>query len=124
MGDPCKLKIIQENRFAQPQNQAGLLSHKTMLQKHETCPQAINQWWHGTHILLNELSKLLICRRCSLHTRKTLICGPSLTMSVSSVQFSCSVVSNCFRPHEPQHARPPCPLPTPGVHPNPYPLSR
>ena len=29
-----------------------------------------------------------------------------------------------FGPHEPQHARPPCPSPTPGVHPNPCPLSR
>ena len=35
-----------------------------------------------------------------------------------SVQFSCSVVSDSWRPHEPQHARPPCPSPTPGVHPN------
>ena len=34
----------------------------------------------------------------------------------SSVQFSCSVVSNSLRPHESQHARPPCPSPTPGVH--------
>ena len=33
-----------------------------------------------------------------------------------SVQFSCSVVSDSLRPHEPQHARPPCPSPTPGVH--------
>ena len=41
----------------------------------------------------------------------------------SSVQFSHSVVSNSLWPHEPQHARPPCPSPTPGVHPNPYPLS-
>ena len=42
----------------------------------------------------------------------------------SSVQFSCSVVSGSFQPHEPQHARPPCPSPTPGVHPNPCPSSR
>ena len=42
----------------------------------------------------------------------------------SSVQFSCSVVSDSLRPHEPQHARPPCPSPTPGVHPNPCPLCR
>ena len=41
-----------------------------------------------------------------------------------SVQFSCSVVSDSLRPHEPQHTRPPCPSPTPGVHPNPCPLSR
>ena len=39
------------------------------------------------------------------------------------VQFSCSVVSYSLRPHEPQHTRPPCPSPTPGVHPNPCPLS-
>ena len=43
---------------------------------------------------------------------------------ISLVQFSRSVVSNCLCPHEPQHARPPCPSPTPGVHPNPCPLSR
>ena len=36
----------------------------------------------------------------------------------SSVQFSPSVVSDYLRPHEPQHARPPCPSPTPGVHSN------
>ena len=47
-----------------------------------------------------------------------------LLPSLSSVQFSHSVVSDSFRPHEPQHARPPCPSPTPGVHPNPRPLSR
>ena len=42
----------------------------------------------------------------------------------SSVQFSCSVVSDSLWPHEPQHARPPCPSPTPSVHPDPCPLSR
>ena len=36
----------------------------------------------------------------------------------SSVQFSGSVVSDSLRPHESQHARPPCPSPAPGVHPN------
>ena len=41
----------------------------------------------------------------------------------SSVQFSCSVVSNSLRPHESQHARPPCPSPTPGAYSNPCPLS-
>ena len=33
-----------------------------------------------------------------------------------SVHFSYSVVSDSLRPHESQHARPPCPSPTPGVH--------
>ena len=41
------------------------------------------------------------------------------SISLSSVPFSRSVVSDSLRPHEPQHARPPCPSPTPGVHPNP-----
>ena len=41
-----------------------------------------------------------------------------------SVQFSRSVVPDSLRPHEPQHARPPCPLPTARVYPNPCPLSR
>ena len=43
--------------------------------------------------------------------------------SISSVQFSHSVVSDSLWPHEPQHARPPCPSPTPRVHSNPCPLS-
>ena len=41
-----------------------------------------------------------------------------------SVQFSRSVVSDSLRPNETQHARPPCPSPTPRVHPSPCPLSR
>ena len=36
----------------------------------------------------------------------------------SSVQFSHSLVSDSLQPHELQHAKPPCPSPTPGVHPN------
>ena len=47
-----------------------------------------------------------------------------LFFQFSSVQFSCSVVSDSLRPHESQHTRPPCPSPTPGVHPNSGPLSR
>ena len=41
-----------------------------------------------------------------------------------SVQFSHSVVSDSLQPHEPQHTRPPCPSPTPGVYPNSCPLSQ
>ena len=43
---------------------------------------------------------------------------------ISSVQFSRLVMSDSFRPHELQHARPPCPSPTPGVYSNSCPLSR
>ena len=44
--------------------------------------------------------------------------------SFSSVQFSCSVMSDSLRPYESQHARPPCPSPTPGVHSDSRPLSQ
>ena len=43
---------------------------------------------------------------------------------VQYIQFSCSVVSNSLRPHGLQHARPPCPSPTPGVYSDSCPLSR
>ena len=50
---------------------------------------------------------------------------PILSLAIiSSVQFSHSVVSNSLRPHELQHARPPCPSPTPGIHSNSHPSSR
>ena len=44
--------------------------------------------------------------------------------SFSSIQFSRSVVSDSLRLHESQHARPPCPSPTPGVHPDSHPSSQ
>ena len=43
---------------------------------------------------------------------------------LSLLQFSLSFMNDSLWPHEPHHARPPCPSPTPGVHPNPCPLSR
>ena len=49
--------------------------------------------------------------------------GPLLLL-FSSVQFSHSVVSDSLRPYELQHARPPCPSPTPGVQSNSCPSSR
>ena len=45
-------------------------------------------------------------------------------MQFSSVHFSRSVVSDSLQPHESQHARPPCPSPTPGVHSNSCPYSQ
>ena len=47
-----------------------------------------------------------------------------LRYKISSVQYGCSVLSDFLQPHWLQHTRPPCPSPTPGVHPNPCPLSR
>ena len=49
---------------------------------------------------------------------------PLSTFTHYLVQFSCSVVSDSLRPHELQHARLPCPSPTPGVCSNSCPLSQ
>ena len=46
------------------------------------------------------------------------------TLYFATVQFSRSVVSDSLRPHESQHARPPCPSPTPRVNPDPRPSSQ
>ena len=47
-----------------------------------------------------------------------LLCSSCFSFPSQSfpVQFSRSVMSDSLQPHEPQHARPPCPSPTPGVH--------
>ena len=51
------------------------------------------------------------------------ILWPPDVKSFNSVQFSHSVGSNSLPPHELQHARPPCPTPTPRAYPNSCPLS-
>ena len=48
----------------------------------------------------------------------------AVNIPFSSVQFSSSAVSDSLQPHESQHARPPCPSPTPRVHSNSCPLSQ
>ena len=53
------------------------------------------------------LRKVILLRKIQLNQK---------SFSFSSVPFSRSVVSESLRPHELQHARPPCPSPTPGVH--------
>ena len=59
---------------------------------------------------------------CLLHCSWILYCWTTreapCIREFSSVQFSHSVVSDSLWPHELQHARPPCPSPTPGVHSN------
>ena len=57
--------------------------------------------------------------KLNIQKTKIMASGP-----ISSVQFSHSVLSDSLRPHELQHARPPCASPTPGVHSNSLPSSR
>ena len=84
-----------------------------------------SSWWKYQIVLqTSELS--------SMETEHTFILGKCKFRAVrkppvsfpSSVQFSHSVISNSLRPHELQHARPPCPSPTPRVHSNSHPSSQ
>ena len=75
-------------------------------------------WTNANHFAcINSLAPP-IWRRCYY-------CCPQFTdeESEASVQFSRSVVSDSLRSHESQHARPPCPSPTPRVHSDSYPTS-
>ena len=78
------------------------------LWKQGLCPQSIVQTF-----LISESGRHLIEMQILRHYSQ-----------VQSVQFSRSVVSNSLRPHEQQQARPPCPSPTPRVHPKPCPSSQ
>ena len=54
----------------------------------------------------------------------TTLCCFMYSLMFRSDQISHSVVSDYLLPHESQHARPPCPSPTPGVHSDSRPLSQ
>ena len=63
-------------------------------------------------------------RQCQRMLQPPHNCTDLTRCKFSSVHFSHSVLSDSLRPHELQHARPPCPAPTPGVHSNSRPSSR
>ena len=71
----------------------------------------ISQAWY----IYNLMRKIHVNEPNHIHTRKLWLC---YNLLISSVQFSRSVVSDSLQPHDSQHARPPCPSPTPGVHTN------
>ena len=66
----------------------------------------------------------ILVTNCTDFQKVSLSSEHLLPLTPVSVQFSPSVRSDSLRPHEPQHARPPCLSPAPGAYPNPCPLSR
>ena len=52
------------------------------------------------------------------------LCNTIIQLYITSVQFRRSVMSDSLQPHESKHARPPCPSPTPEVHPDSCPSSQ
>ena len=69
-------------------------------------------------------SKITTDGKCGHEIKRRLLVGRKVMTNRSSIQFSCSVVSDSLWPHESQHARPPCPSSSPGVHSNSCPSSR
>ena len=61
-------------------------------------------------------SKITADGDCSHETKRYLLLERKAMTNLRSDQISCSVVSDSFRPHESQHARPFGPSPTPRVH--------
>ena len=79
----------------------------------------MNSWklgvfhWKHTSLLQHDI---FYWEQCQLGETASLSYTTTTVISPNSVQFSRSVVSDSLRPHESQHARPPCPSPTPRVH--------
>ena len=87
--------------FYDPEDVGNLISGSSAFSK-----SSLNIWKFSVHICWSLAWRIL-----------------SITLLVCSFQFSRSVVSNSLQPHESQHARPPCPSPTPGVYSNSCPSS-
>ena len=85
-----------------------------------------NRWGNsGNSVRLYFLgSQITADGDCSHEIERHLLLGRKVMTNLSSVQFSRSVMSKYLQPHELWHTRPPCPSPTPRVHPNPCPLSQ
>ena len=86
-------------------------------------------WWaavYGVAQSRTQLKQLNSSSSVLFSSCQNKVVFPDISCKVgfSSVQFSRSVVSNSLRLHESQHARPPGPSPTPGVHPDSRPLSQ
>ena len=82
-------------------------------------------WFVSSWIFSKSTSLSETVAACSCHRTEAWHVFPELmTDQFSSVQFSRSVVSDSLWLHGLQHARPPCPSPTPGVYSNSCPLSQ
>ena len=78
-------------------------------------------WWIPVDIWQKQYNIVKLKNKIKEKKKKSKILYKNVFLVIyvaqfSSVQFSCSVVSDSLQPHESQHARPPCPSPTAGVH--------
>ena len=83
----------------------------------------VNIWnkifWITNYVIFNFVGSVILTSKTVIFAVLANIHFQSLMDA--SVQFSRSVMSSSLRPHESQHARPPCPSATPGVYPDSHP---
>ena len=141
LGDAVLETVISEHLFKsfKKRREGSLTSMRQRLVCEKTLAKIAAELNLNDYLCLgcgNEFKSILISVDNSLSQKNIALfpCKPPvralsyikclLKHQFSSVQFSHSVMSNSLQPHESQHTRPPCPSPTPRVHPNPYPSSR
>ena len=91
------------------------MAKKAMINKEQTRRELAAK---GKYPVVRLHNRCSICGRPHGFHRDFGICRICLRKMAHQglLQFSCSVMSDFLQPHESQHARPPCPSPTPGVH--------
>ena len=104
------LKKIKKNKTCFKNQQA--LSGWSVLVSPTSCKIISEKLW-----VVNNWINLLTFLWVITHVgRESFDLFSTCSVQFSSVQFSCSVMSDSLRPHELQHTRPPCPSPAPRVH--------
>ena len=122
----CSFQFYQDHGILKPlqpiissQNQANNSPRPSLLHSISKCLRVtwvITGLWA---IISSIKSSISVERTGQYHTQY------NLDLLINNINQFSSVAQLCptLRSHEPQHTRPSCPSPTPGVHPNPCPLS-
>ena len=115
-GNPLQYSCQEDpmNRGASWTTVRGVAKSQTWLSVHEYAFSPHSQTASLTKSIFSQCELVITF----LHFTRNYIKTSQKSVSFSSVQFSCPVVSDSLWPHEPQQAKLPCPSPAPGAYPN------